>query len=81
MQKTNQENKSNPKLFTLEEAAKYLNISRHSLYDYVADRKIAFLNFSKTRTRRYLFLEEDLNSFLLQNRTAALPDSLKKVRG
>lgn len=78
--KTNPENKSNPKLFTLEEAAKYLNISRHSLYDYVADRKIAFLNFSKTRTRRYLFLEEDLNSFLLQNRTAALPESLKKVR-
>jgi excisionase family DNA binding protein len=76
----NQENKSNPKLFTLEEAAKYLNISRHSLYNYVSDRKIAFLNFSKTKTRRYLFLEEDLNNFILQYRTPALSENLKTLK-
>lgn len=75
------------KLLTLTEAAVYLNISRHSLYNYISSRRIPFITFSeKKESRKYQFLLEDLDDFLIKSRIPALPDTLKtlkkaKVRG
>ena len=75
-----QKQKQNQKLLTLTEAAQYLNVSRHSLYNYVSQRRITFITFSsKEKSRKYQFLLEDLDDFLIKSRIPALPETLKNV--
>jgi len=54
-----------PRPLTLEEAAKYLNISKSRLYTLTSRAEIPFY---KPTGKRCYFLKSDLDAFLLRNR-------------
>lgn len=73
----NQTSEVKSKLLTTKEAAKYLNLSIYTIWKLADERKISFVNATAGKqNERKLFLKEDLDSYILQNRVANVPDSL-----
>ena len=73
----NQTSEVKSKLLTTKEAAKYLNLSIYTIWKLANERKISFINAGiGKQNERKLFLKEDLDSYILQNRVANVPDGL-----
>lgn len=77
----NQENSTQQavqsRLLTTKEAAKYLNLSIYTIWKLANERKISFVNAGiGKQNERKLFLKEDLDSYILSNRIANVPEGL-----
>ena len=72
------------RLLSTKEAARYLNLSIYTIWKLANERKISFVNAGVGKqNERKLFLVEDLDSYILQNRIASVPETLnfqKKIK-
>ena len=79
MQNQTLQNNHKIKLLTAKEAGEYLNLSAFTIWKLANERKIAFVNAgSGSKNERKLFLQEDLDDFVIKNRIANLPEALQQ---
>jgi len=75
-------------LLTVSQAAKYLNVSRKTLYAFIYARKLPFIKLptalsnaaAKKQYDQYRFTIFDLENFIQKNRVISVDESMKKIK-
>jgi DNA-binding XRE family transcriptional regulator len=74
-------------LLTVAQAAKYLNVSRKTLYAFIYGRKLPFIklptalsNAAKKQYDQYRLSVLDLDNFIQNNRVISADEGMKKIK-